>query len=120
MIGSIEPPSWPLTVNAEVFALAEELGIHALKHLAISKTLEVFGGKTIWFKDLGRAVMTIYGSTPASERIIRVMYVKKFQQWRASIFAHRHCEELMADFRATNDFLVDVIRADTEKPAKRS
>ena len=57
--GSTEPPCWPLTVNAEVFTIAEELGIPSLKSLAILKIVGLLEG-CVWWKDFGRALRTIY------------------------------------------------------------
>ena len=110
---SIEPPSWPqpLTVNAEMFVMAEQLGIHALKDLATKKTEQVMA-KTMRWRDFGRAVQTVYESTPPMERRIRQLYVELFRRCRSSLFKRSDCEDLMVDIEATGRFMTDVARID--------
>ena len=109
-----EPPSWPLTINAEMFAIAEELGIHALKALAMRKTEQVMV-KRIWWKDFGRAVRIIYTSTPSKEQSIRDLYVRRFCGGKANLLRWKdfEAEERAADIIATGQFLMDVLRAES-------
>ena len=102
-----EPPSWPLRVNAEMFAIAERLGMSDLKDLAMRKTKQVMLRRS-WWKDIGRAVRVIYESTPPREQRIRQLYVEIFRRRRSSLLKRSDCEEIMADMVASPQFFIDV------------
>ena len=111
---SIEPPSWPLTINAEMFVTADQLGMHALKDLAMEKTKLVME-KNIWWKDFGRGVRIVYESTPPGEQEMRQLYIDRYSIGRHALFKRTDREELMVDIEATGRFATDVSQIDIDE-----
>ena len=107
----VDPPSMPLTTSASMYILADKYDVPRLRDTAVAKFVERLHSGFWWTRDFSSAVKLIWTSIPYSEVRLRKACLDRFRESRKQILSRK--DEVIADMRSSNEFLIDALRADS-------
>ena len=104
-----DPSAMPLTVNSQMYAMADKFGVPRLKAYSLAKIKNVFE-MYFSYKDFVRGISIAWSSTISSDKGLRDVFLKEYLLRRPSLL--EHYSHIAESLKATEDFLWDAMLED--------